>query len=140
MQPLGTCTILINDKGQCLLGKRKNGYKAGWYGLPGGRFAHNEPLLDAAHREVLEETDLDLDELSYLGVVRESQEENDFIHFVFLAEVGTAKPKLAEPEKCEGWEWFHFDQLPEKLLPGHAAALNLYLDEVHLADVVQEEG
>lgn len=27
------------------------------------------------------------------------------------------EPKLLEPDKCEGWQWFDWDSLPEPLFP-----------------------
>ena len=138
-QPFGTAVILLNAQDEILVGKRKNAYKAGFYGLLGGRFKYNEPLLDAALREVEEETGLVLDELTYIGVVRETQEEYDFIHFIFATEIEKQQPQLTEPDKCEGWEWVPLDMLPEKILPGHEAAVNLFLDESQLADVVRED-
>ena len=80
-----------------------------------------------------------MDELTYIGVVRETQEEYDFIHFIFATEIEKQQPQLTEPDKCEGWEWVPLDMLPEKILPGHAAAVNLFLDESQLADVVRED-
>jgi ADP-ribose pyrophosphatase YjhB (NUDIX family) len=41
-QPIGTCAIITNSQNQVLLGKRKNSYKAGMYGLPGGRIELNK--------------------------------------------------------------------------------------------------
>lgn len=31
-----------------------------------------------------------------------------------------------EPEKCKGWDWYAFDAIPEKVLPGHKALIELY--------------
>lgn len=71
-QSIGVCAILFNTAGEVLAGKRKNSYKAGLYGLPGGRVEVNEPLVAAIKREVWEETGLNFDENSftYVGVIR----------------------------------------------------------------------
>jgi mutator protein MutT len=134
--PIGACAILINPTGQVLLGKRKNSYKAGYYGFPGGRVDVNETLKTAIQREVLEETGLSLTNLEYLGVVRENQGEYDFIHFIYVARNVTATPQLIEPEKCEGWEWLDSATLDTKMiLPGHAAAIQLLENRQQLADL-----
>jgi 8-oxo-dGTP diphosphatase len=135
-QPIGACAVILNTEGKVLLGKRKNSYKSGCYGLPGGRIELNEPITAAIHREVLEETGLDLNNLEYSGVVRENQDKYDFIHFVFAAKNVTQSPVLIEPEKCEGWEWFAIDQLPELILPGHAAAIQTHQGTTKLIDIV----
>jgi len=136
-QPLGTCAILTNNQNQILLGKRKNSYKAGLYGLPGGRIELNEPILSAITREVTEETGLTNLEFTFVGVVRENQVEYDFIHFVYTAHIGDQVPKLCEPEKCEGWEWFAANSDFSNVLPGHRAAIQLQQQSETLVDIVQ---
>lgn len=102
-QPIGACAILINDRRQVLLGKRRSSYKAGMYGLPGGRIELGEPTRADISREVLEETGLGGLELSFVGVVRETQGTCDFIHYVFVAQIDTLEPKLCEPEKYHNY-------------------------------------
>lgn len=128
-QPVGVCCLVINNKNEILLGKRKNNYKAGTFGLPGGRLEGNESLVDACKREVIEETGLTAHTLKYIGVVREWQEHNkwNFIHFVFVCKAFEGTVTLQEPEKCEGWEWYSLDNLPSPLLPGHKAAIEMYM-------------
>lgn len=136
-QPIGTCALLLNSQGQVLLGKRKNSYKAGYYGLPGGRIELNEPISTAIAREVQEETGIKLDNLKYIGVVRENQGGYDFIHFVYVAQNVSQDPQLCEPEKCEGWEWVDLDSVDESVLPGHLAAIQLFKTKEFLVDITQ---
>jgi 8-oxo-dGTP diphosphatase len=136
-QPIGTCAILINAKKQILLGKRKNSYKAGMYGLPGGRIKPNEPLLSAIVREVREETGIENPEFSFVGVVRENQGAYDFIHFVYTAGVGMQEPRLCEPDKCESWEWVDLSSDLSQVLSGHKTGIELYRKGEYLADLVQ---
>ncbi len=127
-QFIGTCVIVL-DKRQTklLLGKRINAYKAGMYGLPGGRVSYTELLTDGAIREFAEETGLQAKELTYVGVVREKQEGYSFIHFAFVCKTYQGTLEMKEPEKCEKWEWFSFNSLPENILPGHKAAIEMFL-------------
>jgi 8-oxo-dGTP diphosphatase len=134
-QQIGTCAILVNNQGLILLGKRKNGYKAGFFGLPGGRVEINEPLIKTIQREVKEETGIEVVEPQYLGVIRENQGGYDFIHFVFTARVGDAQPVLAEPDKCEDWEWFDLSKTLPRVLPGHVAAIDMFLCKEKLIDI-----
>ena len=135
IQNIGACAILVNSLGKVLLGKCKNSYKAGMYGFPGGRIEFNEPILTTIIREVQEETGIVHHDFEYVGVVRENQEEFDFIHFVFVANVGDAEPTLCEPDKCEGWEWHDLHDLPTNLLPGHAAAIALHSHDEEFIDI-----
>ena len=139
LQELGVCAVLVDISGRVLFGKRKNSYKAGFYGLPGGRIELNEPIAAAIHREVLEETGLDLPDLKFVGVIRENQGPYDFIHFVFTGSVGNASPQLCEPEKCEGWEWFADVSKVSPLLNGHQAAIKLCAEQQTLTDITSPE-
>lgn len=131
----GCVVIVLDDESQILIGKRKNGYKAGCYGIPGGRVGSQEKLIDAAKRELWEETGLAANELEHVGVVREWQEQNTFIHFVYLCRDWKNEVQLKEPDKCEGWLWAKLDRLPEPVLPGHKKAITMYLDKQILQDL-----
>lgn len=124
----GACAILVNAQGKILLGQRKNSYKAGLFGLPGGRVEFNESIATAVAREVTEETGLENLTYRFVGAIRENQGDYDFTHFVFVAEIGDQQPRLCEPEKCAGWQWFDAGTLPETL-PGHVSAITLYLEQ-----------
>ncbi|MFA6005444.1 MAG: NUDIX domain-containing protein [Patescibacteria group bacterium] len=127
---LGVCVIVLDaTKTKVLLGKRKNSYRSGTFGLPGGRLELKESLQDCGTRELIEETGLRSKTLRYVGVVRELQEKFNFIHFVFLCDSYEGSPSLTEPEKCEGWEWFLLENLPENILPGHKAALDFLINK-----------
>ncbi|MCR4326381.1 MAG: NUDIX domain-containing protein [Candidatus Roizmanbacteria bacterium] len=126
-QPVGSCVLVLNPKKtHILLGKRLNSYKAGYYGIPGGRVELGEPLEVCAQRELYEETQLTGSTFKFLGTIRENQESYDFIHFVFACTTFTGEVTLAEPDKCESWKWFSLDNLPRPILPGHKLAINLY--------------
>lgn len=131
MEPehIGVCVIVLdNEKNKVLLGKRLNNYKAGMFGLPGGRVELNESLEECGKRELVEETSLKGNNLQYVGVIRELQQGYNFIHFVFSCDEYDGSPTNVEPEKCEGWKWYPLDNLPENILPGHKAALDIYLN------------
>ncbi|NCN03620.1 MAG: NUDIX domain-containing protein [Candidatus Pacebacteria bacterium] len=136
-QQIGTVIILLNNKNQILLGKRKNAFKAGLYGLPGGRIDRGENLTDGAKRELREETNLDAEDIRYLSVIKEWQEEkdHDFIHFIFLCKKWSRELQVLEPDKCEGWKWFSLDNLPKDILNGHLAAIESFSDGSSLKDI-----
>ena len=121
-------TIVVVSKGnKILLGKRKNSYKAGFYGIPGGRVNEPEKLVDTAKRELFEETGIKVDDLEYIGVIRDQHKGYTFTHFAFLCKNPSEEPKNLEPNKCEGWKWFHQDKIPDQTLLSHIAAIDLYV-------------
>lgn len=136
-QPIGTCIIVLNkDQTKLLLGKRKNAFRAGWYGTPGGRINPGEPTQKSAIRELEEETGVKVDKLRYLGIAKEFQDGFDFIHFGFVCEQHKGEIKNQEPEKCEGWEWFGLNHLPKKILTGHKVLIDMYRQQnpINLVD------
>jgi mutator protein MutT len=134
VQPIGCVVIVKNKLGQILLGKRKGSYKAGYFGMPGGRVDSHEQLEACAKRELEEETGLVAKKLTYVGVVKEWQESYHFIHFIYVCETWDGEPKVMEPDKCEDWEWFAQDELPEKVLLGHLKGIELMESEVGVVD------
>lgn len=136
-QPIGVCVIVLDKtKKKVLLGKRKNAYGEGMWGLPGGRMELKEKLEDAAKRELLEETNLIAKKIIFIGVVRELQETYNFIHFGFLCEKYEGKLINKEPDKLEEWLWFDLIDLPKDILPGHNAILDIYINKnINLKDL-----
>ena len=67
--PLPGVVVVIEKDGCVLLGRRRGGYGVGKWGLPQGYIEFGEDFLTAAHREVKEETGLDVEIRSILNVV-----------------------------------------------------------------------
>ena len=126
-QPFGTGIIVINNQNQILLGKRKNAYRAGLYGLPGGRTNLGEKIIDGSIRELAEETSLQAKKIEFFTTVKGymSDKQHNFIIFIFVCRSFTGTPQLIEAEKCEGWDWFDLDKLPKNILPGHLAGIKI---------------
>ena len=113
---VGVAVILIKDD-LVLVGKRLNSHGSGCWGFPGGHLEFNESIHDCAVRDVFEETGLEVKN------VRDFVFTNDFFvdvrkHFVtlfVLADYVSGTPKVLEPDKCEEWCWFSWDDLPKPL-------------------------
>ena len=114
-------TILIRD-GKVLLGKRKGAHGAGIWSFPGGHLEYGESWEECAKRETKEETELGIERVKFVGVTNSLFPE-DHKHYVtiFMAGVCEAgEPRLCEPDQCEMWEWFDWDNLPTP----HFSAIN----------------
>ena len=98
-----------------LIGKRLNSHGSGTYALPGGHLEFGETPEDCAIREVLEETGLEISEAKFLTAT------NDYMpaegkHYITLFMVCVRKneqevARVLEPQKCESWDWFSWEDL-----------------------------
>ncbi len=86
-------TVIYRRDGEVLFVRKRN---AKW-NLPGGTVERDETPLEAAHREMAEETGLAFDELRYIAAFREEK----VIHYLFEARKAAAKPRPGnEIEAC----------------------------------------
>jgi 8-oxo-dGTP diphosphatase len=115
-RPLVGVGVFVLDGDRILLGKRRGSHGAGTWALPGGHLEWGETVEACARREVLEETGLEIAD------VRPGPFTNDVFpegrHYVTLFVVarragGTLA--LLEPAKCERWETFAWEALPDPL-------------------------
>lgn len=107
--------VLILRDGKVLLGRRKGSHGAGCWSAPGGHLEFGEAVEDCALREALEETGLALSEL------RHGPFSNDVFEGATTSPRssgrlrGGCRARLMEPDKCDGWAWFDWADLPEPL-------------------------
>lgn len=127
---VGIGVIILNDKNEVLLGLRNASHGAGEWSFPGGHLEFGETIFDTAKREVKEETDLDVSECALVSVFDEMRYiESDNKHYLNVtvqAKYAGGEPKNMEPHKCDRWEWFSLDDLPENIFePSEGAFANL---------------
>lgn len=109
--------ILVMRQGRVLLGRRLGAHGAGTWSAPGGRLEFGEGLLDCARRELAEETGLRLGE-AHIGPVTSNVFADVGQHYVtviVLAPHTEGEPRTLEPDKCAGWQWFRWSDLPAPL-------------------------
>jgi 8-oxo-dGTP diphosphatase len=121
------CEVFITQGNKLLLGKRKNCYGAGSWALPGGHLEFGEKLVDAAKRELEEELGIKDANLELVTIVDDPREGEHYLHISFLLKDYQGEIKLMEPERCEGWEYFDMDKLPENFFPPHQGILDTFL-------------
>ena len=114
---VGIGVIIIKD-GKILLGKRKSAHGTGFWGFAGGYLEFNESCENCARRETLEETGLQIKNIRFATATNDifPTEGRHHITIMMLADYDSGEPKIMEPEKCEKWEWFEWNQLPQPLL------------------------
>jgi len=113
---VGTGALIIRE-GKILLGKRIGKHGNGTWSPPGGLIEFNEEIEHAVEREVLEETDLKVTCKDFYKVTNNifREEGKHTITLFYFCESIKGEAKVMEPTKCEKWEWFSWENLPEKL-------------------------
>lgn len=113
---IGVGAVVIRG-GRVLLGQRLGSHGAGHWALPGGHLDHGESIEACAARELLEETGLRI-QGARLGPYTNDVFVAEGKHYVTLFVIATCEPgepALLEPDKCSGWQWFAWSELPKPL-------------------------
>lgn len=114
---VGVGVMIFNKDGRILLGKRKGSHGAGEYSFPGGHLEYGESFEECAKREVMEECgDIEICNIKFQLVanVCKYHPRHD-IYLGFIADLHKGEPRVGEPEKCESWDWYELNNLPEPL-------------------------
>ena len=120
--PLSVAISALINKDKILLIKRIKGDYIGYWGLPGGKIEKDEHVSEAAVREIIEESGIDSDFKSHLGIVSEHLIEDDRVMQHFLLHVCELEPKsVVITNGTEGrLKWFDINRLNEqneKIIP-----------------------
>ena len=128
---VGIGAIIENENGEVLMGLRKGSHGAGEWCCPGGGLEFGETIFECTKREIMEEAGLELDEFELISVSDEMKYiESDGKHYLQVgvkAKYNGGEPKVMEPDKCEKWEWFSLENLPENILEGTDMMIRKYI-------------
>jgi 8-oxo-dGTP pyrophosphatase MutT (NUDIX family) len=114
---------------EVLLQLRQNtGYMDGhWAAAAAGHVEKGETALDAVRREAREEIDVGDLVLSFatsMQRTRGGEPIDERVDFFFTARSWSGTPRIVEPEKCGGLEWFPLSALPDPVVPHELKVLN----------------
>lgn len=108
--------VYILKNGKVLFGKRKNSHGEGSWCPPGGHLEYGESWEECAKREALEEAGIKIKDIRFAGLTNDIYEEGKhYITISMVAEYHSGEVRIVEPDKCERWEWFSWDNLPKPL-------------------------
>ncbi|KAM3520891.1 hypothetical protein NHJ13051_006594 [Beauveria bassiana] len=111
---VGVAAVIVNNRGQVLVGKRKGSHGAGTWQFPGGHLEHGEGLLECAVREADEETGLSLQGIKIATQTNDIFEAEGKHYITLFARCvmkdPDAVPELREPNKCERWVWWDWEK------------------------------
>lgn len=109
--------VLVAKEGKILLGKRKGAHGIGCYSPPGGNLEFKETVEACAIRELNEETGLIPLSIQLGPWTQDVIDEKHYISLFAITTEFEKEPQLLEPHKCEGWDWYLWDELPMPLFP-----------------------
>ena len=115
--------VMIIKEGKILLGLRNpNKEKAsselqgqGTWTMPGGKVEFMEKLVDAAKRELEEETSLKATKLDLFCISDDMTNTAHSVTVGFIVREYTGEAKAMEPETILEWKWFDLNDLPTNL-------------------------
>lgn len=115
-RPLVGIGVLIIRDGMVPLARRKGSHGQGEYSFPGGYLEAGESFEDCARREVLEETGMRIQNVTfqYLGNLKKYKGKHH-VQIGLKADWKSGEPERKEPNKSHKWEWFNIDKLPQPL-------------------------
>ncbi|MBT8127402.1 MAG: NUDIX domain-containing protein [Gammaproteobacteria bacterium] len=109
--------VMVWQGDRLLLGKRISQHSENTWQFPGGHLEFGETVEKCAQREVGEEAGITIRNIVHCGYTNDV-----FIdagkHYVTLfvcSDYDSGELRVMEPDKCEKWQWFQWNQLPEPL-------------------------
>ena len=103
--PSPTVDVILEQSGKILLIRRKKDPFKDYLALPGGFINHGEFAEDAAKREALEETSLEIEPIDILGVYSDPQRDprDHVMSTVFVAIIISGEPKAKDDASAIEW-------------------------------------
>jgi len=115
---LGLGVIVFNRNHRVLVGRRGGSHAAGKWSFPGGKPEVGETLVDAARREVREESGLEITHVEVVGLANNWMPDagvngTQYCTIYLRALALHGEPQLLEPDRCEGWHWVDPGAIPQ---------------------------
>lgn len=120
--------VMVFKDGKVLLGKRKSLLGKGDYAWPGGKLEFMESFEECAKREAKEEAGIEIKNVRFVRLMnwREKTLGKHFVDIEVMADWESGEPTVCEPDKCESWGWYDFDNLPEPLFAPMLSSIEAY--------------
>jgi 8-oxo-dGTP diphosphatase len=103
-------------EGKFLIGKRIGAHGLDTWSVPGGHLEHGESWEEAAKREVMEESGMEIENIRFLAATNDVFESGK--HYISLwleADWKANEPSITEPDIWIDQAWCDFNSLPTPL-------------------------
>lgn len=109
--------VFVRKDGRFLFQLRQGSHGTGTWSLPGGHLEHGESFEDTARREVKEETNLTITNVSFCAVTNDifEAESKHYVTIWMMSEWESGELVNTEPHKCLEQRWVTIDTLPQPL-------------------------
>ncbi|MER7509370.1 phosphotransferase [Streptomyces lavendulae] len=146
--PVDVHLILRRDgeSGPEVLLSRRAGpvYASGLWHLPSGHLDPDEDMVEAVIREALEETGVRIETENVTAAVtvhhRPPVGSRSRIGVFFDVRRWSGRPRIMEPDRCDGMDWYPLDALPDPLVAYCRAGLDAYRAGLPAAVHFQQPG
>lgn len=123
--------MIFDDQGRLFLSKRSQNVRneRGCWEMPGGKVEFGERLQEAVKREIKEEFGVEIEVIEQFPAADHilPEENQHWVPTTFRVKIIKGKPKIIEPDKCDGIGWFDLDNLPKPLSQISQIDINHYL-------------
>lgn len=134
---VGVSVILVNNKRQVLVGKRKGSHGVGMLSVPGGHLEFGEKYSTCCDRELVEEIGVDFgggyEPLGFSEdfFVKDGVDKHYTTLYFVVDGIDSDKVEIKnmEPDKCEGWEWVSIEKLPNTMFCDTFNQINKYFND-----------
>ena len=137
MKPgIGVGIMVLKDN-KILLGLRKtnkdknteiDGYET--WSMPGGKVEYLEKLVDAAKRELKEETTIEALDIKLISINDDIVDQEHYVTIGFLVTSFKGEAIVTEPDKNIDWQWFDLNSLPDNLYSPSKNIIHNYLNNI----------
>ena len=123
---VGVGVMILKDE-KVLLGKRKGSHGEGEFSFPGGHLEYMESFSDCAKRETKEECGIEIKNIRFQFLKNlKDYSPKHYVHIGLVADYKSGEPKVLEIDKCESWDWYDIDNLPNPLFVSCKIAVDSY--------------
>lgn len=124
------CAVIINDGKILAQTAQRNSLintDDSQFVVPGGKVEPGETLNAAIHREIKEETNLNIDVIKKLGTIRNNKYK---LHWFACAPTDLSLLKVVEPQKQKELKWIDLNDTSVAWTPKNQEALSKYKKQI----------